>query len=167
MTPKSPEPDKDTLVNISDHDTNFSPDEVISLSISPPPLSPPSKKPKIVKEKRVSATRTAVEDKEAGKCRGLMRYIDKCTKEELRDQLKKVEGKLDEGWKAAEEYDEMADLHRRMEKREKDRLRQEKHCQKCQEVEIVAGLHTPGGSKRRQQVLFLYFDWAFLLMTIQ
>jgi hypothetical protein len=73
-----------------------------------------------------------------------MRYIDKCTKEELHDQLNKVEGKLDEGWKAAEEYDEMADLHCQMEKHKKDRLWQEKHHQKCQEVEIAAGLHTPG-----------------------
>jgi hypothetical protein len=111
LTYKSPEPDKDTLVNISDHDTNFSPDEVISSSISPSPSSPPSKMPKIAKEKCVSATCTAVEDKEAGKCHGLMRYIDKCTKEELHDQLKKVEEKLDEGWKAAEEYNEMTDLH--------------------------------------------------------
>lgn len=129
----SPEPDKNALINILD-----------SSSISPPPSSPPSKKPKIAKEKCVSTTRIASEDKEAGKCCGLMRYIDKCTKEELHDQLNKVEGKLDEGWKAAEEYDEMADLHCQMEKHKKDRLWQEKHHQKCQEVEIAAGLHTPG-----------------------
>ncbi|KAG2030855.1 hypothetical protein BDR03DRAFT_1016691 [Suillus americanus] len=122
-----------------DHDTNFS-------------LSP---KPQIIKEKRVSATCTAVEDKEAGKCHGIMRYIENCTKEELHDQLKKVEEKLNEGWKAAEEYGEMTDLCRRMEKHEKDRLQQEKHHQKQHEVEISAGLRTPGGSKCSQKRIMM------------
>jgi hypothetical protein len=96
---------------------------------SMPPVSPERKKT------RVSAIRTAL-----GKSpKGLLRFLQKCTPAEYKEQVQRATGEENNWDEGKQEKVVAAKIHRAKRTQEVDRLRQQRHRQNKYDKEISLG----------------------------
>lgn len=99
-----------------------------------------------------SAIHIALQEQAEGRPQGLMRFLTKCTPEELSRRTKKVDLMLEEGRQEAEAMASLQTQHRRLETRKINNLQQQKHRQAIYEAQKARGERSPGGTKLKLKV---------------
>lgn len=98
-----------------------------------------------------SVIHIALQEQAEGRPRGLMRFLTKCTPEELSRQTKKVDFMLEEGRQEAEAMASLKTQHCRLETRKINNLRQQKR-QAIYEAQKACGERSPRGTKLKLKV---------------
>ena len=107
--------------------------------------------------KTKSAIREAVEMAEAGNRHGLLKFFQKSSPEEYREQLARHAEKTQAERDQRRNREEVARMREKETNKEKARLRKQQQRARDKAAEIIAGIRSPGGSKlsKKREVSYL------------